>query len=782
MKIHQTRSLIVFSTLLFFFVGVLSVTSVSYAQNNAMRTTLIENGSPRSVIIVSTDAVADEQLAAKELQQYLQKISGAEVETQNVAPADITSAVRAISAKKQVPILIGQAANSPDLIQRIRDRGSDLASFIVKVDADRIGVVGLSPEGTLFGVYELLEQLGVRWYMPGDMGTVVPTTKTVTLPVHDTVQVPSFPARWFAGGGKTYPEWNRHVRMGGPYFPPAHGLTGIQRSDFAKHPEYFAVIGGKRVARQLDVSNPEVVHVVTEAAKQYFRKNPNTQWIGMGPDDGSGFCECDRCRALDGGDWDPFSNEVSVTDRYIWFFNQVLDGIKDEFPGKKIAFYAYHSYMRPPVKTKPNPLITPALAPIALCRVHGMSNPVCPERSYYRFLMREWGKVLPEVYERGYWFNLADPGFPFSHVHRVRDEIPSAHELGIKGWRVEAFNHWGSETPSLYIAAKLMWNHNTDVDALLNDFYTRFFGPAQKPMAEYFTMMDAALRDADYHTGSSFDMPNFYPHALRDRARKRLEAAAQIAGGGIYSQRIKIFRSTFDYLEAFIAMQEHSSRHDFTAAHQSLNQLDAFQKSLIAHDPPLINAMLSPLYLKRFFRQPIEQGFARTRNGSELVAPLGDEWHFQIDQQKIGEDINLWKAQARGNNWQRIRTSTQSWGNQGLRTYKGEAWYRQEVDIPARFAGKRIFLWFGGVDETAKVWVNGQLLGISHGASFLPFELDATAAVKAGERNVVTVRVANEVVDELGTGGITGPVMFYAPAAGKDAKIENVIDLKPTFP
>src|SRR5690606_3938766 len=110
----------------------------------------------------------------------------------------------------------------------------------------------------------------------------------------------------------------------------------------------------------------------------------------------------------------------------------------------------------------------------------------------------------------------------------------------------------------------------------------------------------------------------------------------------------------------------------------------------------------------------------------------------------------------------------------------GEAWYRQEVTIPEKFAGKRVFLWFGGVDEKAKVWVNGKEIGISHGASFLPFEFDVSKAVKPGQKNVVSVRLLNEVVNELGTGGITAPVMFYVPAA--DAKPDNVRELSPTFP
>ena len=80
-----------------------------------------------------------------------------------------------------------------------------------------------------------------------------------------------------------------------------------------------------------------------------------------------------------------------------------------------------------------------------------------------------------------------------------------------------------------------------------------------------------------------------------------------------------------------------------------------------------------------------------------------------------------------------------------------------------------------------KCITNGQPIGISHGAAFYPFELDATDAIQPG-KNTIVVCVSNQVVNELGTGGIVAPVMLYAPVAGKEAKLENVRDLKPTFP
>jgi hypothetical protein len=388
------------------------------------------------------------------------------------------------------------------------------------------------------------------------------------------------------------------------------------------------------------------------------------------------------------------------------------------------------------------------------------------------------------VYDRGYWFNLADPGIPFPMMHRLRVQIPLAKELGIYGWRVETMNHWAAESPSLYVAAKLMWDHTADVDALTADFTDKFFGPAAKPMHAYLTLLDTTLRDADHHTGSAFDAAHFYPASVRKQARSLLEKARSQAGKkeSVYAQRVELFAKEWAFLEAFVEMLESRAEHDYATSKQALDRLDAIREEFLKSDPPMFNKWVAKIYLDRFFRGTTEQGHARTSGGNKLVAGLDDQWQFQLDPQRIGEDIGLWRAETTGGNWQQIRTATSSWGNQGLRYYKGEAWYRQTVTIPKEFAGQRIFLWFGGVDEKAKVWVNGKPVGISHASNFIPFEFDATDAIAPGKPNVVVVRVINVVVDELGTGGLMAPAMFYAPAAGKDAKIENAAELGRTFP
>jgi hypothetical protein len=571
--------------------------------------------------------------------------------------------------------------------------------------------------------------------------------------------------------------------MGGPHFPSAHGIRLPKTHSFDEHPEYYALIGGVRKKRQLCVSNPEVIAAAIETAKTHFRKSPDTPWIGIGPNDGRGYCECEPCKALDGGDWDPFAAHMSMTDRYIWLFNQILEGIEDEFPEKKVCFYSYASYNRPPVKFKPSPRIVPAFAPITLCRIHGLGNSICPEKNnYYRWLIKEWGKVLPEVYDRGYWFNLADPGFLFPMVHRLRTQIPIAHDLGLTGWRVECLAHWGSELPSLYVAGKLMWNHEADVDALLDDFYKTYFGHASEPMGRYYELIDATVRDADFHTGSSYSMPNLYPPKVREAARKHLNSAAAKAKG-VYADRVRMMTEVFDYTDAFVQMMEARAVHDWTKTKAALARLDTLREKLTSYKPELVTKKYAVSYLKRFFRPCVEQGIERALEKGTVIAGLKDIWSFKADSEGVGEPLGWFAEDLTGGNWRTLKTSTLSWSDQDLRYFKGEGWYRQRIKLPKLAENQKVLLWFGGVDELATVWLNGKLIGASPGRAFLPFEMDVTESVRLDKDNLVVVRVRNAKLNELGTGGICSPAFFWTPKktdhkAEKDGKDVTPLEFK----
>lgn len=69
-------------------------------------------------------------------------------------------------------------------------------------------------------------------------------------------------------------------------------------------------------------------------------------------------------------------------------------------------------------------------------------------------------------------------------------------------------------------------------------------------------------------------------------------------------------------------------------------------------------------------------------------------------------------------------------------------WYSRDVELPESFAGKRIILHFGAVDQVADVWVNEKQVA-SHVGGYLPFETDVTAAI-SGNYFTIVVRVTDD--------------------------------------
>ncbi|MFJ7218423.1 glycoside hydrolase family 2 protein [Amycolatopsis sp. NPDC098790] len=66
-------------------------------------------------------------------------------------------------------------------------------------------------------------------------------------------------------------------------------------------------------------------------------------------------------------------------------------------------------------------------------------------------------------------------------------------------------------------------------------------------------------------------------------------------------------------------------------------------------------------------------------------------------------------------------------------------WYRRLVEIPPDWRDQRILLHFGAVDQTAKVWVNNQLVA-THEGGYTAFSADITDVLRASGPQELTVR------------------------------------------
>ncbi|MBQ9081218.1 MAG: glycoside hydrolase family 2 [Clostridia bacterium] len=93
--------------------------------------------------------------------------------------------------------------------------------------------------------------------------------------------------------------------------------------------------------------------------------------------------------------------------------------------------------------------------------------------------------------------------------------------------------------------------------------------------------------------------------------------------------------------------------------------------------------------------------------------------------------------------------------------------YRRTFTLPDGFLKERVLLHFGGVDQVAKVFLNGQPVG-SHVGGYIPFSLDITEYLLPKE-NTVTVEVTDTLSDFLlpyGKQSRNRGGMWYTPVSG----------------
>ncbi len=72
----------------------------------------------------------------------------------------------------------------------------------------------------------------------------------------------------------------------------------------------------------------------------------------------------------------------------------------------------------------------------------------------------------------------------------------------------------------------------------------------------------------------------------------------------------------------------------------------------------------------------------------------------------------------------------------------GIGWYRKEFTVDKSNIDKDIYIDFDGVYWNSKVWINGHLLG-ERPNGYVSFRYDLTPYLKAGEKNIIAVRVDN---------------------------------------
>ena len=346
-----------------------------------------------------------------------------------------------------------------------------------------------------------------------------------------------------------------------------------------EHPEWFAEIGGRRRTfkerpshgAQLCTSNPEVVDKLVEGLLSTLDADPTIEIITLSPNDGGSFCECEKCRALDGPDrgwFARYSNRLAVLN------NQVAKRVAKRYPNVKIKVGAYAMYARLPSieDYRPEPNLLFQLCHIYFCHNHPVTGGNCragatykpsdnflPNREFAEIL-RRWRKLtdnlfIYEYYALGGW-SKTDMLWPM--VHTMRHDIPWYRDMGAKGFYTQV-GPWRRAPLNYYVAAKLAWNADLDIDWLVDDFSRKFFGEAADPMRAYLLAVEEAMvRNAQcisygLRGGRATRLgPKVFDEPTRAALRKLLDDAQRRARSDLVRRRVAEARRGFEECEKSI--------------------------------------------------------------------------------------------------------------------------------------------------------------------------------------------------------------------------------------
>ncbi|MCA1809697.1 MAG: DUF4838 domain-containing protein, partial [Lentisphaerae bacterium] len=410
--------------------------------------------------------------------------------------------------------------------------------------------------GSLYAVHEYLRGLGVRWYFPGELGEVVPTMANIPLPDLNRLVEPDFMLRLMAMPGR-FPSdvdecmWylrlglnSGHEVLGLGY--SAHGTTPVHsRVEVQQaHPEYYALWDGVRQVDRNEKGAPCLssygLFTQNVAYARTLYDVYDSPVVGVMPCDSyMRLCECELCE----GKGTPEIGERGLLSNYVCdYVNRVAQEVAVSHPGRFVQHSSYNVYRLPPTNMVMQPNVI-----LNLCSIHRhtFNNP--ETWSYYTNMLASWQAVLPSgmIFKYEAYRHMDGD----SSWHGVPVYFPRliAQDLQyVKGQYMGDFleisrdrNNYPGNTDlaayhlNLYVTARLYWDADQDIDALLDDYYEKYYGPAAVQMKAFVEFCEQNWRTMKSSEASMTTMLDL------------LRAAKLAAGASLYGQRI-------DMMEDFV--------------------------------------------------------------------------------------------------------------------------------------------------------------------------------------------------------------------------------------
>jgi len=440
---------------------------------------IAENEMSRYRIVIPAAATESEKKAAQVLQNYLLQISGAALPI-----------IEANKHRSPYEIVLGQNERIAQAGLRINQNELKEDGFVIRTDSMRLFIVGGNEKGTLYGAYAFLEKyLGCRMYSP--KVKVIPKQKKIVIDKINDLQIPVIGFRdthYRVTWNAEYIDWHKldHDEKGGrpDWGMWVHTFNALVPPEiyYDEHPEYFAMVKGKRIPTQLCLTHPAVLELTVQSLRQKIAQNPSAKYWSVSQNDNRDFCTCDNCKAID-------DREGSPSGSIIQFVNQVAD----QFPDKMISTLAYEYGRHAPKTLKPRDNVN-----IMLCSIEAYRHlPITEDPASADFVkdVEDWGRISKDIIVWDYVIQFNNLISPFPNLHVLQPNLQFFAKHSVNAMFEQGNREVGGEFAALraYLLSKLMWNPNENVDELMNDFLRGMYGAAARPIRQYIDEMREAL-------------------------------------------------------------------------------------------------------------------------------------------------------------------------------------------------------------------------------------------------------------------------------------------------
>ena len=355
-------------------------------------------------------------------------------------------------------------------------------------------------------------------------------------------------------------------------------------------------------------------------------------------------------------------------------------------------------------------------------------------------------------------------------ITRWSEELPILYANGVKIWWPETLANFDASLPGLYLGARLSWHTQADPEQILNEFFTRFYGAAAEPMERYWRTVDDAWTNAADHAGCRFGHAARFTPFVMERARKALDEALGAHETALEYRRVKLADDSFREFELYMKMLRDFSDGRWASLGKDQNRWTVLWDSLTEQYKKQQCFYYYGSHYFGFFNRPLYVDAARVAKECKILSKPVRQWRFEADREQDGEERGWQQVDFDDTAWRTVDPCVQTWSALGLFDYFGATWYRAKVKIPAVPEGKKVCLWLGGTEGRTKLFVNGQHVPYlndkgetvgEYGGYCKPVSFDITAVAKPGAENRLALRSTRSTINEIGTGGLLGPVVVY---------------------